>query len=98
MVVDASPLEFGPHPPVDCVAAHPVSASPTADEEPLRSFYERRVFDTDIDLLFHAGLDGLEDPELHAHTSPPVNLEFDRWFMPFRGCWPPAPVPDDLGD
>ena len=41
-----------------------------ADEEPLRSFYERRVFDTDIDLLFHAGLDGLEDPKAaRAHLA-----------------------------
>ena len=62
------------------------------DAEPLWAFYERRVFDTDIEMLFDARLDGFEDPGLHTHASPPVNLEFDRWFVPFRGAWPPAPV------
>lgn len=66
-----------------------------ADEEPLWSFYERRVFDTDIEMLFDAGLDGLEDPQMHSHTSPPTNLEFDRWFIPFGGAWPPAAASDD---
>ena len=66
-----------------------------ADDEPLWAFYERRVYDTDIEMLFEARLDGFEDPGLHPHTSPPVNLEFDRWFVPFRGAWPPVPVPDD---
>lgn len=68
------------------------------DQEPLWDFYHRRVHDTDIEMLFEASLDGLEDPELHTYTSPPVNLEFDHWFAPFGGAWPPAPVPDEFDD
>lgn len=65
-------------------------------DESLRSFYEARVFDTDIDLLFDAQLDGIEDPALHVGTVPPDNLEFSRWFIPFRRAWPS--VGDDAVD
>lgn len=60
------------------------------DDEPLWSFRARMVEDTDVELLFDPALDGIEAPELHVATSPPVNLEFDRWFDRFRGSWPQA--------
>lgn len=67
-----------------------------ADSQPLLDFYDQSVEDTDIELLFDPALDGLEDPEAHVGTSPPVNLEFDRWFDRFGGQWPDPDV--DGGD
>lgn len=61
-----------------------------ADDTPLWDFHEMRVEDLDIEVLFDARLDGLEDPATHPDTTPPVNLEFDQWFEPFGGAWPPV--------
>lgn len=63
-----------------------------ADVDDLRDFYEDHVEDTDVELLFDQALDGLEEPS-HPRTTPPVNLEFDRWFDPFGGAWPAATGP-----
>ena len=67
------------------------------DDTALYVFYEQRVFDTDIELLFDPQLDGIEHPQLHQTRSAPTNLAFDRWFVPFSGGWP-SPSPDGPAD
>lgn len=68
-----------------------------ANDDGLREFYDARVEDTDIEWLFDPAMDGAEESTLLAMTAP-ANLEFDRWFEPFGGSWPPAPVSPDLDD
>lgn len=60
------------------------------DDEALWDFHEVHTEDADIEILFEGHLDGLEETGALAHVSPVVNLEFDRWFEPFGGAWPPA--------
>lgn len=64
------------------------------DDGPLRDFYEDRVEDLDIELLFDPAFDGVEDPEANLLGTPPTNLGIDDWFVPFRGAWP-APATED---
>lgn len=49
----------------------------------LDGFYDSVFWDTDFEYLFDPKMDGIETDEEIAKQMNLVNLEFDRWFVPF---------------